>query len=337
MGTISDALRDDIQSAIDFKTKPIGSLGRVEALAFQIAALQGTTTPQMKDCRLTIFAGDHGIANAGVSAYPQAVTRQMVINFLEGGAAANIFANTFDVGIRVVDAGVAGAPIENAQLVARRVAAGTKNAITEPAMTTAQCDHALALGHELGANETTDAVCYGEMGIGNTSSASLLMHKLLGLPLVPLIGRGTGVDDHALAHKTRLLEQAATRTDQQLPAKAALTEYGGFEITMMVGAMLGAADTGKLIIIDGFIATAAAVVALQMNSDIRANLVFGHRSNETGHTIVLKAIDADPLLDLDMRLGEGTGALLAWPLVKAAAAMLNDMATFESANVSGAT
>lgn len=335
MGTSQDALLDAIQRTIDLKTKPVGSLGRVEALAFQIAALQGTTTPQMNDCRLTIFAGDHGMATAGVSAYPQAVTRQMVLNFLDGGAAANVFADTFGVGVQVVDAGVAGAPIENSNLVSRRVAAGTKNAITEPAMSAAQYDDALATGREIGANETTDAVCYGEMGIGNTSSASLLCHKILGLSLTPLIGRGTGVDDKTLAHKTQLLEQAASRTPDQLTANTALKEYGGFEITMMVGAMLGAASAGRLIIVDGFIATAAAVAALQLNNDINGNFVFGHRSNEIGHAIVLKAIDAEPLLDLDLRLGEGTGALLAWPIIKAAAAMLNDMATFDSADVSG--
>jgi len=335
MGTMQDALRADIQRAIDSKTKPVGSLGRVEALAFQIASLQGTTTPQMRDCRLTIFAGDHGMASAGVSAFPQAVTRQMVLNFLEGGAAANVFANTLGVDVQVVDAGVAGEPLEDTKLVARRVAAGTKNAVVEPAMTDMQRDVALTAGQEIGANEKTDAVCYGEMGIGNTSSASLLVHKVLGLPLVPLIGRGTGVDDETLVRKTQLLEQAAKRTATQLDANTALAEYGGFEITMMVGAMLGAASVGKLIIVDGFIATAAAVTALQLNSDISANFVFGHRSKEVGHSLVLKAIDAEPLLDLELGLGEGTGALLAWPIVKSAAAMLNDMATFDSADISG--
>ncbi len=335
MSARQNVLSADIQRAIDSKTKPIGSLGRVESLAFQIAALQGTVTPQMNDCRLTIFAGDHGMANAGVSAYPQAVTRQMVFNFLNGGAAANIFANTFGVGVRVVDAGVAGEAIDDPRLVKRQIAAGTKNAIVEPAMTRTQCDDALAAGRALGAHETTDAVCYGEMGIGNTSSASLLFHKILGLPLAPLVGRGTGVDDETLARKNKLLEQAAHRIPDRLDANTALTEYGGFEIAMMAGAMLGAASIGKLIIVDGFIATAAAVVALEMNSDIKANFVFGHRSDEIGHRLVLKALDAEPLLDLDLRLGEGTGALLAWPIIKAAAAMLNDMATFDGANVNG--
>ncbi len=289
----------------------------------------------MKSCRLTIFAGDHGMASAGVSAFPQEVTRQMVFNFLEGGAAANIFANTLDIDVQVVDAGVAGAPILNEALVARRIGAGTANAIVEPAMTASQRDEAIAAGREIGAGEKTDAVCYGEMGIGNTSSASLLAHKILGLPLAPLIGRGTGVDDDTLARKNTLLEEAAKRTADILPAEDALAEYGGFEITMMAGAMLGAASAGKLIIVDGFIAMSAALAAQMLDEKISANLVYGHRSKEVGHGLILKALDADPLLDLGMRLGEGTGALLAWPLVKAAAAMLNDMATFDDAQVSG--
>ena len=328
-------MHDDIKRAIDTKTKPQGSLGRIEELAFQIAALQGTLTPQMKTCQLTIFAGDHGMATAGVSAFPQEVTRQMVFNFLEGGAAANVFANTLDVDVQVVDAGVAGEPINDEALIARRIGAGTANAIVEPAMTTAQRDAALAAGRDIGAGEITDAVCYGEMGIGNTSSASLIAHKILGLPLASLIGRGTGVDDETFARKHALLEKAAGRTANTLSAEDALAQYGGFEITMMAGAMLGAASIGRLVIVDGFIAMAAALAAQRIDHSIAANLVYGHRSKEVGHALILKALDAEPLLDLQMRLGEGTGALLAWPLVKAAAAMLNDMATFDGAHISG--
>ena len=331
----SSAFDEEIRRAIDLKTKPQGSLGRIEALAFQIAALQQTLTPQMKSCRLTIFAGDHGMATAGVSAYPQEVTRQMVFNFLKGGAAANVFAQTLDIDVQVVDAGVAGDPVNDAALLERRIGAGTANAIAEPAMSAAQRDEALAAGRDIGVGETSDAVCYGEMGIGNTSSASLIAHKILGLPLASLIGRGTGVDDETFARKHALLEQAAARTAQTLPAEDALLEYGGFEIAMMAGAMLGAAAAGKLIIVDGFIATAAALAAQNMDDSIKANLVYGHQSEELGHSLILKALDAKPLLDLGMRLGEGTGALLAWPLVKAAAAMLNDMATFDGAHISG--
>lgn len=330
-----DTLHDAIRHAIDSKTKPVGALGRLEKLAFQIAAVQKTTKPQMASCRLTIFAGDHGMAAAGVSAYPQEVTRQMVLNFLSGGAAANVFAKSLDIDIQVVDAGVAGEPIENKTLLSRRIGAGTANAIAEPAMSLSQRDDAIAAGREIGAEETADAVCFGEMGIGNTSSASLLAHKILGLPLAPLIGRGTGVSDDGLSQKRELLQRAAKRTPDILEPQEALAEYGGFEIAMMAGAMLGAASAGKLIIVDGFIATAAAISALKMEESLAGNLVYGHRSEEIGHGMMLKAIDAEPLLDLGMRLGEGTGALLAWPLVKAAAAMLNDMATFDGANVSG--
>lgn len=333
--TTAKALHSNIQRAIDSKTKPVGALGRIEKLAFQIAALQKTTKPSMANCRLTIFAGDHGMAAAGVSAYPQEVTRQMVLNFMGGGAAANVFAKTLDIDVQVVDAGIAGDPIENKALISRRIGAGTANAIVEPAMSPSQRDDAIAAGREIGAGETTDAVCFGEMGIGNTSSASLLAHKILGLPLAPLIGRGTGVSDEGLGQKRKLLQRAAKRTPDILQAQDAIAEYGGFEITMMTGAILGAASAGRLIIVDGFIATAAALTALKMEENLAGNLVYAHRSQEVGHGVILKAIDAEPLLDLGMRLGEGTGALLAWPLVKAAAAMLNDMATFDGANVSG--
>jgi len=330
-----NTLHDRIRNALDSKTKPVGSLGRLEALAFQIAALQKTLTPRMERCRLTIFAADHGMAAAGVSAYPQAVTRQMVLNFLDGGAAANVFARESDVDLQVVDAGVAGEPLNNEALISRRIAPGTANAIIEPAMTIEQRDQAIAVGQDIGATDQCDAVCFGEMGIGNTSSASLLAHKILGLSLTPLIGRGTGIDDEGLRRKRKLLEQAAARTPEQLFAADALVEYGGFEIAMMAGAMIGAAGAGKIVIVDGFIATAAALVALRYDEKISAHLVYAHVSAEGGHRMILDALDAKPLLDLGMRLGEGTGALLAWPLVKAAAAMLNDMATFDDANVSG--
>lgn len=332
---MTDPLHAAIWHAIDTKTKPVDALGRMESLAFQIAALQRTLTPQMESCSLTIFAADHGMAAAGVSAFPQAVTREMVRNFLAGGAAANVFAKTAAIDLQVVDAGVAGEPLDHPLLVSRRLGNGTANAIEQPAMTGEQRDAALLYGREIAMQVTTDAVCFGEMGIGNTSSASLLAHKILSLPLSQLVGRGTGVDDAGLVRKQELLERAAGRIPEPLSAAQALVEYGGFEIAMMVGAILGAASTGKLIIVDGFIATAATLVALHYDSCLADNLVYAHCSAETGHRLVLEKLKAQPLLTLDMRLGEGTGALLAWPLVKSAVAMLNDMATFEAASVSG--
>ena len=331
----TDGFADQLQAKIDGKTKPLGSLGRMEALAAQIAKIQNTLSPQMKTCRLTIFAADHGMAEIGVSAFPQSVTRQMVLNFLAGGAAANVFANTLGIAVDVVDAGVAGDPIEHNDLISRRLGAGTANAIMEPAMSPAQCDQAMAYGEKIGAESNSDAVCFGEMGIGNTSSATLIAHKMLGLPLGTLIGRGTGLDDDGLSRKHKLLFQATQRTADTLSPSAALQEYGGFEIAMMTGAMLASARNRKLVIVDGFIATSAAIAATEIDPSIKDSLVYAHKSEEHGHGAMLDALDAHPLLDLGMRLGEGTGALLAWPLIQSAAAMLNDMASFDSAGVSG--
>ena len=321
-------------NAIDAKTKPIGSLGRVEGLAAQIARIQGTMTPKAETCSLTIFAADHGMAKAGVSAFPQAVTRQMVLNFLNGGAAANVFAKSVGAEIQVVDAGVAGEPIVHNDLINRRLGLGTANAIAGPAMTVTQLDECLSHGHQIGAAIAADVACFGEMGIGNTSSATLLVAKLLGQSTTELTGRGTGLSDAGLAQKAALLEQAASRTAESLGALEALTEYGGFEIAMMAGAMIASAESARVVVIDGFIASAAALSAKDLAPGCERNFVFAHRSAEAGHSRILQAFGAEPLLDLDMRLGEGTGALLAFPLIKAAAAMLSDMASFTSAGIS---
>ena len=338
------AVRDDLDGAIrralDAKTKPPGSLGDLEALAARIARIQGTVTPRLLRCRLTLYAGDHGVASEGVSAYPQAVTRQMVANFLAGGAAANALARTNGVELRFVDAGVAGDPIDAPGLVSRRIAPGTRNFAVEPAMSSDERDAALRAGLELEAGprdgrDAPDAAAFGEMGIANTSSATLVAHKLTGEPLGALTGRGTGLDNDGLAHKRRVLARAAGRTAARLDAHDALREYGGFEVAMMAGAMIGAARAGAVVIVDGFIASVAALAAVRLAPALRDYLVFAHRSAETGHRAVLDALEARPLLDLGMRLGEGTGALLAWPILRCAAAMLSDMASFESAGVSG--
>ena len=324
-----------IQRKIDEKTKPIGALGRIEALAAQIAALQKTLNPQMNACRLLIFAADHGLATEGVSAYPQSVTRQMVLNFLAGGAASTTFARTLGVDVAVVDCGVAGVPIADPRLHARRCGAGTANSLTAAAMTEAQCVAARQIGAELAIAGAYDALCLGEMGIANTSAASLIAHKLTDIPLDALIGKGTGLDDAGLQRKHAVLSRAAARTPARLPPAIALREYGGFEIAAMVGAMIAGAQAGRLILIDGFIASVAALIAQHEAPDAAAHFVFAHCSAERGHRAVLAALGARPLLDLDMRLGEGTGALLAWPLVQVACAMLNEMASFTSAQVDG--
>ena len=324
-----------LQAAIDGKTKPQGALGRIEALAAQIATLQGTLTPRMEHCTLLVFAADHGVAAEGVSAYPQSVTREMLRNFLAGGAAANVFAATLGVELRVVDAGVAGAPVTAPELIARRIGPGTANLRHGPAMSGAQLEAALQAGAELAAAAPGEALACGEMGIGNTAAAALVAHRLTGLPLDWLVGRGTGLDETGLARKREILAEASDRVRGRLSPEATLAEFGGFEIAMMTGAMEAAAGAGRVVLVDGFIATAAAVVALARRPGIRPALVFAHRSAEAGHGVLLDWLAARPLLELEMRLGEGTGALLAWPLLRAAAAMLRDMASFESAGVSG--
>jgi nicotinate-nucleotide--dimethylbenzimidazole phosphoribosyltransferase len=330
------AFETALRAAIDGKTKPVGSLGRIEELAAQIARLQRSLAPVMDRCELTIFAADHGVAASGVSAYPQAVTREMVRNFLAGGAASTVFAATFGVPVRVVDAGVAGEPLTDPALVSLRIGAGTANFLEEPAMSADACAGAFAAGHALGAETTADAAAFGEMGIANTASAAAVAHKMTGLPLETLTGRGTGLDDAGLRAKLDVLTRAAARTAPRLGPEAALAEYGGFEIAMMAGAMIGAAEAGRLVLVDGFIATVAALAALGLAPGVRGALVFAHASDEAGHRPLLAEMGARPLLGLDMRLGEGTGALLAWPLARAAAAMLRDMASFESAGVSRA-
>ena len=328
-------LDDQIAHAIDTKTKPPGSLGRIEALAAQIARVQQTLLPVMDTCSLTIFAADHGIAKAGVSAFPQEVSRQMVLNFLADGAAANVFAKTQGIAVRVVDAGLAGEPLSHEKLISRRVAPGTACFLDEPAMTHDQLSTCLEYGAKLGKSATGDAVAFGEMGIANTSSAALLAHKLTGRPLADFVGRGTGVDDDGLIRKLAVLEKAGARTSGALSTGQTMAEYGGFEINMMAGAMLGAASSGRIILVDGTIATAAALAAIHLLPAAREYMVFSHASGDAGHEAMITALGVRPLLDLDLRLGEGTGALLAWPLLRCAAAMLCNMASFESAGVSG--
>ena len=339
-----------LQRKIDFKTKPQGALGTLERLALQIGLIQQTLTPALDAPHLAVFAGDHGAAKAGVSAFPQDVTWQMVENFLAGGAAINVFARANGLGLKIVDAGVAHDFGERDGLVDAKVAPGTRNYIEEAAMTPAERDTAIARGAAL-ARELAASGCkvlgFGEMGIGNTAAASLITHYLTGTPLDECIGRGTGLDDPGLARKRALLKQAAERAaDAGLPAdakggsehaQAVLAEFGGFEIAMMAGAMLGAAEAGMVLLIDGFIVGAALLVAARVEPNILPYAVFCHRSAEPGHQAQLKALDAEPLIDLGLRLGEGTGAALAWPLVKAAAAFLNEMASFESAGVSERT
>jgi len=262
------------------------------------------------------------------------VTREMARNFLAGGAAATVFARTLDVPVTLVDAGMCE-PLAHPRLLDRRVGPGTANFATGPAMSAAQCESALVRGREIGAQTDCDALCLGEMGIGNTSSAAMIAHKLLGHPIAQLAGPGTGLDPAGVERKRKVLLQAAARTSPSLEAGHALAEYGGFEIAMLTGAMLGAAAARRMVLVDGFIATVAALAAIRIEPDCRGNLVFSHQGAEPGHRLLLESMAAEPLLELGLRLGEGTGALLAWPLLRAGAAILTGMASFGEAGVSG--
>jgi len=331
-----------LRAKIDGKTKPLGALGRLEALALQIGRVRGSLTPTLNRPHLVVFAGDHGAAKAGISAYPQDVTWQMVENFLAGGAAINVFARANGLQLLIVDAGVAHDFGERPGLINAKVGAGgTANYLDGAAMTSAACGKALASGAAIVdglATRGCEVIGFGEMGIGNTASAALITHCLSGAPLADCVGRGTGLDDAGLARKTALLQQAlAAWVDRSDEPLAVLARFGGFEIAMMVGAMLAAAQRNLLVLVDGFICGAAACVAARLQPAFLDYAVFCHASAEAGHRTQLAALGekgVEPLMALDLRLGEGTGAALAWPLVRAAGAFLNEMASFESAGVS---
>ena len=338
----NNLLKIAIQQKINQKTKPLGALGYLEEIALQIGLIQNTLTPQLSKPTILVFAGDHGIAASGVSAYPQTVTAQMVLNFLAGGAAINVFARQNNMQLRVIDAGVNHEFAPNRYLINAKIAKGTANFLYVPAMSQVQCEQALALGVSLVQKEIeagSNVLGFGEMGIANTSSASCLMSVLCGLPIEQCVGRGTGLDEAGLIKKTEILKQAINQhmhvSHLSAPsAMQALSTFGGYEIAMMAGAMLGAAEQKTLLLIDGFIATSALLVAAKLQPNILHYCVFAHCSNESAHRKLLDYLGAKTLLDIGLRLGEGTGAALAYPLVQAAVSFLNAMASFESANVS---
>ena len=342
IAALDNTLAGALQNRIDKKTKPLGSLGRLETLALQLGRIQNTLTPQVTAPHILVCAGDHGAAKAGVSAYPQEVTWQMVENFLAGGAAINVLARQAGATLVVADAGVAHdfAPDGNARpnLLDVKVAHGTANYIEGAAMDAEQCKLAMAHGAVIAkdiAAKGCNVLGFGEMGIGNTASASLITHCLTGASLARCIGRGTGLDDAGLARKQTLLAEAlALYPGPRSDAVAVLERFGGFEIAMLAGAMLAAAELRMTLLIDGFIVTAALLVAHKLAPQILDYCVFAHRSGEPGHTIQLDYLHVQPLLDLGLRLGEGTGGALALPLLKAACAVMDEMASFESAAVS---
>lgn len=325
-----------IQTKIDTKTKPLGALGKLEQLALQLALITNKDQITLTKPTMLVFAGDHGIAEEGVSIAPSAVTQQMVMNFLNGGAAINCFCRTHGLALDVIDAGIL-LPIDDARLTQQSLGNGTRNFSKHAAMNLADVEKGIELGAQV-ARKHLDAganvIGFGEMGIGNTSCAAAILAALTGIDAAKCVGRGTGISDEALANKVRLVKQAIAMHQQDLTsAEQILACVGGFEVVQIVGAMLAAAERKSVILVDGFIITAAAMLAIKMNPACKDYMVFCHQSQEQGHQIMLKELGVTALLDMGFRLGEGTGAALAYPMLQAAASFYNDMASFDSAGV----
>jgi len=331
-------LREDIQRKIDLKTKPLGALGQLETIAHQICCVQKTTAPELKHPHLVVFAADHGLAEEGISAYPSEVTQQMVRNFLNGGAAINVFCEQHQIELKIVDSGVKSDFEKHEKLLIAKAGYGTANALYHPAMSEEQLHFCLHNGKNLVENiakTTCNIIGFGEMGIGNTSSASLILASLLQMPIVELTGRGTGVNDAQLQSKINTLRKVLNnrQVDSTKPLDV-LQEVGGFEIAQMCGAMLEAYSQGMLLMIDGFIATAAIVVCKALEPNILEHCIFCHSSDEQAHAAILSLLNVTPILQLKLRVGEGTGCALAYPILQSAVDFMNKMASFEDAKVS---
>jgi nicotinate-nucleotide--dimethylbenzimidazole phosphoribosyltransferase len=329
-------MEQQLQQKIDFKTKPRGSLGKLERIALQIGLVQQSLSPCLNKPTLLVFAADHGLAHEGVSPFPKEVTYQMVMNFVSGGAAINVFCRQNGMDLKVVDAGVDYDFPADMPIVHAKIARGTNNILKTPAMDNETCRKAIEKGAGILASEQAggcNVIGFGEMGIGNTSSAALLMHKITGFPIEECTGRGTGLDDAGLQHKIEVLKKAAEK-HRTASVMEILATFGGLEIAMMTGAMLEARKRGMVILVDGFISSAAMLVASAMDAHILFNTIFCHTSEEKGHKKMLDFMNAEPLINIGMRLGEGSGIAVAFPIIKSSIAFLNEMASFESAGVS---
>ena len=326
---------EEVRARWDSLTKPRGSLGRLEESIERLAEIQGCAMPAMERRGLYVFCGDHGITEEGVSAYPSVVTREMVKNFVRGGAAINVLCRQLAIETCIVDAGVAGAKFEG--VVDRRIAEGTANFLSGAAMSPEQAVAAIESGIELARDAAVrfDIAGVGEMGIGNTTSASALLCVLAGVSPEDAVGSGTGLDDAGIRHKRAVVTAAiAAHSPDAADPLAVVAAFGGFEIAMMAGFLLGAASRRLPVVVDGFISGAAFLIARAFYPPLGKHLFFGHRSAEHGHDCLLQAAGAKPLLDLDMRLGEGTGAALAIGLLMSGLHLYREMATFAEASVS---
>ena len=328
-----------LQHKIDNKTKPLGSLGQLESLALQIGQILGTESPQLVDPQMLVFAGDHGLTARGVSAFPSDVTWQMVENFLAGGACVSVLAKANHIALNVVDCGVNHEFLDvsktpRAGLLNAKIAHGTTDSSITAAMTAAQCQQAIENGMAIIKNLPGNAILLGEMGIGNTSAASLILSRLGGLDIAVCTGAGTGLDDAGIDRKTAVLREVLALHAGVTAPLEVLAVFGGFELATMLGAVFQAAAERRVIVVDGFITTAVMLVAHALQPVVLQRCVFAHRSGERGHGVMLEKLNAKPLLDMGLRLGEGSGAALTWPLLVAACTVLRDMASFESAGVS---
>lgn len=333
----SASISDTLQHKIDNKTKPTGSLGTLEVLAKQIGTLFQTLEPKIIQPNIVVFAADHGIAQHGVSAYPQDVTRQMVANFLEGGAAINVFCKQNKIQLSIVDAGVNYDFAPNAHLISAKIDRGTQSFLNGAAMSKSQLELCFTRGSEIVAaiaKKGSNCIGFGEMGIGNTSTASVLMSVLCGFPIEDCVGKGTGVDDKKLVFKNEILRKAITNYNGDADLDSRLAYFGGFEIMQMAAGMLEAHKNNMLILVDGFICTVAYLVAFMKNPSIKKNAVFSHCSAEQAHKKLLDYLEVKAILQLDLRLGEGTGCAIVFPIIQSALVFLNEMASFESAGVS---
>ena len=336
---IDERLRSDIQAKIDNLNKPKGSLGRLESLAMQIALIQQALSPSLSHPCHLLLGGDHGIEREGVSVSPREVTWQQMINFSRGGGGVNMFCRQHGFDLKIVDVGVDYDLSPYPAILNRKIARGTRNFLHEPAMSKEQYEAALTVGADLVGNcqkQGCQIICIGEMGIANTSPSSIWMHLFTGIPLKECIGAGAGLNSEGIRHKYEILSQAVANyqsvTHQATP-ETPLAYFGGFEMVAAIGAILRAAELHLIILIDGFIITACALAACQLYPAVKDYMIFTHCGDENGHHRMLESLQAEPLLRLGMRLGEGTGALCAFPIVDSAVRMINEMNNFDNAHI----
>lgn len=338
ISSAEDRLKKDLQQKIDSKTKPVGALGMLEDIALKIGIIQQDLTPDLSRPILAVFAGDHGIAREGeVNAYPQEVTAQMVRNMIKGGAAVNVFCKTHGIVPKIIDAGVASELEADDKLIDRKIDYGTANYAHEPAMSRKQCFQSVEAGAELVEqwyNNGTNVIGFGDMGIGNTSSAAVITSLITETSIEKCTGKGTGLDDEGIKRKVKILAGAIKKYEIDDDPMAVLQTFGGFEIAMIAGGILQAAEHRMVILIDGFIVTAALLIAYRLYPEVLDYVIFAHESDERGHRIQQNYLDGKSILQLDMRLGEGTGVAMAYPIIKSAVDFLNEMASFEDAGVS---